>query len=123
MHKINAAELLLNFSLSPLLSADFFFFFLTIASRTAELLIRVTGVTSKFQRRTRSRLLIPSPLSLSQRDVSGATFDGTPSPSDTGSAELCIQMTGRVAMSHNIFARRSSPRKALSGSNTSHSGG
>lgn len=78
MHKINAAELLLNFLLSLLLSADFFF--VTIASRAAELLIQVTGVTSKFERRTRSRLLIPSPLSLSQRDVSGATFDGTSSP-------------------------------------------
>lgn len=83
MHKINAAELLLNFLLSQLLSADFFyyyFFFVTIASRTAELLIRVTGVTSKFKRRTRSCLLIPSPLSLSQRDVPRVTFDGTSSP-------------------------------------------
>lgn len=82
MHKINAAELLLNFLLSQLLSADFFYFlfFVTIASRTAELLIRVTGVTSKFKRRTRSCLLIPSPLSLSQRDVPRVTFDGTSSP-------------------------------------------
>lgn len=105
MHKINAAELLVNFFLS--LSADFYFFFflVTIASRTAELLIRVTGVTSKFKRRTRSCLLIPSPLSLSQRDVSGGDLWWHFFPSDTGSAELCIQMTGRVAMSHNIFAR------------------
>ena len=50
MHKIDAAELLLNFLLSLLISADFFFF-VTIASIAAELLIRVTGVTSKYERR------------------------------------------------------------------------
>ncbi len=58
----------------------FYFIFVTIASRTAELLIRVTGVTSKFKRRTQSCLLIPSSLSLSQRDVSRATFADTSSP-------------------------------------------
>lgn len=47
MHKINAAELSLN-STGFSLSVSCFFFPLTFA---AELPIRVTGVTSKFERR------------------------------------------------------------------------
>lgn len=73
MYKTNAAE---QFFLCFHQLIFIFYFF---GSRIAELLIRVTAVTSKFERRTQGCLLIPSPLSLSQRDVSGATFHATSS--------------------------------------------
>ena len=79
----------------------------TMPSRAAKLLIQVTGVTSKFVRQTQSCLLIPSPLSLSQRDVWGVTSDGASSPP---LAQEVLNSAYRwqpgVAVSHNVLARR-----------------
>lgn len=110
-------------SLSLLLSADFFVVVM-IPSRTAELLIQVTGVISKIWEADPKLPVNTVPIVI----VTEGCFWGdlwwhSPPSSDTGNAELCIQMTGMVAMSHNIFAPTPSPRKPLSSSNESHSGG
>ena len=119
IHKINAAELSLNFLLSLLFSADFhfslFFFFLE------QFLIRVTCLTFKFERQTRGCLLIPSFLVIVTEGCFRDDLWGHSFPSDTGSVELCIQMTGRVSMNHNIFTRFHLPD--LSRSNKSRPGG
>lgn len=71
---------------------------------SAELLLGVTGVTFTFER----RVLKPPDnsgtiVTVTESDVSGATFDGAPLPSRTGSADLCIQMTGRFIIVIILF--------------------
>lgn len=91
-------------TVSTIIMVFFLLFFDSVmfASRTDKMLIRVTGATFIFEKQTPRWLLIPSLVVI----VTEGRFWGDlwchPFPSDTGSVEVCIQMTGGTATSHNI---------------------